>query len=98
MCRFISSNGATGFLLNLLTKRSLRGSSNWATSVQLTWHASARNLRAAFLTEPLGMDYLRQLSFMPKVDLSLYKQREQAYVKHCLLEEYLPEWAYKVGS
>lgn len=35
---------------------------------------------------------------MPKVDLSAYAGREQAYVKHCLLEEYLPEWAYKVGS
>ena len=35
---------------------------------------------------------------MPKVDLSHYKKREQAYVKHCLLEEYLPEWAYKVGT
>lgn len=35
---------------------------------------------------------------MPKVDLSNYKDREQAYVKHCLLEGYLPEWAYKVGS
>jgi three-Cys-motif partner protein len=36
--------------------------------------------------------------FMPKVDLSNYEGREQAYIKHCLLEEYLPEWAYKVGS
>jgi len=35
---------------------------------------------------------------MPKVDLSNYQGREQAYVKHCLLEGYLPEWAYKVGS
>jgi three-Cys-motif partner protein len=35
---------------------------------------------------------------MPKVDLSAYAGREQAYVKHCLLEEYLPDWAYKVGS
>ncbi len=35
---------------------------------------------------------------MPKVDLSHYQGREQAYIKHCLLEEYLPEWAYKVGS
>jgi three-Cys-motif partner protein len=35
---------------------------------------------------------------MAKVDLSNYVGREQAYVKHCLLEEYLPEWAYKVGS
>jgi three-Cys-motif partner protein len=35
---------------------------------------------------------------MPRVDLSNYEGREQAYVKHCLLEGYLPEWAYKVGS
>ena len=38
------------------------------------------------------------LLFMPKVDLSNYEGREQAYVKHCLLEGYLPEWGYKVGS
>lgn len=35
---------------------------------------------------------------MSKVDLAKYTNREQAYIKHCLLEEYLPEWAYKVGS
>ena len=35
---------------------------------------------------------------MPKVDLANYKDREQAYVKHCLLERYIPDWAYKVGS
>jgi three-Cys-motif partner protein len=35
---------------------------------------------------------------MPKVDFANYVGREQAYIKHCLLEEYLPEWAYKVGS
>jgi three-Cys-motif partner protein len=35
---------------------------------------------------------------MPQVDLSLYEGREQAYVKHCLLEEYLPDWGYKIGS
>lgn len=35
---------------------------------------------------------------MPKIDFSNYQGREQAYVKHCLLEEYLPDWAYKVGS
>jgi three-Cys-motif partner protein len=35
---------------------------------------------------------------MPKVDLSHYKEREQSYVKHCLLEEYLPDLAYKVGT
>ena len=35
---------------------------------------------------------------MPKVDLSNYKGREQAYVKHSLLEVYLPELAYRVGK
>jgi len=35
---------------------------------------------------------------MPKVDISQYQGREQAYVKHYLLEKYLPEWAYKVGT
>jgi three-Cys-motif partner protein len=35
---------------------------------------------------------------MPKVDLTAYEGREQAYIKHCLLEEYLPVWGYKVGS
>lgn len=35
---------------------------------------------------------------MPKVDLTNYQGREQAYIKHCLLEGYLPDWAYKVGS
>lgn len=34
---------------------------------------------------------------MPKADISNYKGREQAYIKHYLLEQYLPEWAYKVG-
>jgi three-Cys-motif partner protein len=38
------------------------------------------------------------LRFMPKVNLANYTNREQAYIKHCLLEEYLPDWAYKVGS
>jgi three-Cys-motif partner protein len=36
---------------------------------------------------------------MPKVDLANYVGgREQAYVKHCLLERYLSRWAYKIGS
>src|SRR5262249_26098770 len=35
---------------------------------------------------------------MPKVDFSHYRDREQAYIKHCLLEEYLPELTYKVGA
>lgn len=34
---------------------------------------------------------------MPKADLSHYQGREPAYVKHYLLERYLPDWAYKVG-
>lgn len=44
------------------------------------------------------MGYPTHALFMPKVDFSNYNKREQAYVKHCLLEEYLPDWAYKVGS
>jgi three-Cys-motif partner protein len=43
------------------------------------------------------MDYLTN-PFMAKVDLSNYSDREQAYVKHYLLQTYLPEWAYKVGT
>ena len=36
---------------------------------------------------------------MPKVDFSYYQGgREQAYIKHCLLEEYLPQLTYKVGT
>jgi three-Cys-motif partner protein len=35
---------------------------------------------------------------MPKVDFSHYEGREQAYVKHYLLEEYLSAWGYKIGS
>jgi three-Cys-motif partner protein len=35
---------------------------------------------------------------MPKANLSAYKGREQAYVKHYLLEKYLAPLAYKVGS
>jgi hypothetical protein len=35
---------------------------------------------------------------MPKVDLANYLQREQAYIKHCLLEQYLPELIYRVGK
>lgn len=35
---------------------------------------------------------------MPKVDFSNYEGREQAYVKHCLLQIYLPELAYRVGK
>lgn len=36
---------------------------------------------------------------MPKIDFSAYEGgREQAYIKHTLLEEYLPEWGFKVGT
>ncbi len=36
---------------------------------------------------------------MPKVDFQLYEGgREQAYVKHCLLEDYLAQLTYKVGD
>ena len=35
---------------------------------------------------------------MRKVDLADYAGREQAYIKHRLLAEYLPPLAYKVGS
>ena len=35
---------------------------------------------------------------MAKADISHYQGREQAYVKHYLLEKYLPDWAYKVGT
>ena len=42
---------------------------------------------------------LTQLSFMPKLDFSNYEgDREQAYVKHYLLEKYLSRWGYKIGS
>ena len=35
---------------------------------------------------------------MSKIDLSSYAGREQAYVKHCLLEKYLAPLVYKVGN
>jgi three-Cys-motif partner protein len=35
---------------------------------------------------------------MLKIDLAAYKDREQAFVKHCLLAQYLPELGFKVGS
>ena len=35
---------------------------------------------------------------MPKPDFTKYPERKSAaYIKHCLLQEYLPNWAYKVG-
>src|ERR1700730_6640785 len=49
--------------------------------------------------EALGMGYPTHAQYMPKIDFSQYEGgREQAYVKHCLLEGYLPDWAYKVGA
>ena len=73
-------------------------SSRRKTNDRLKWFGLARNLLAVFLKELLGTGCPTHLSFMPKVDLSNYQGREQAYVKHCLLERYLPDWAYKVGS
>jgi three-Cys-motif partner protein len=35
---------------------------------------------------------------MLKTNLENYRGREQAYVKHYLLEKYLSRWAYKIGS
>jgi len=35
---------------------------------------------------------------MPKLDVANYHGREQAYVKHYLLEKYLSRWGYKTGS
>ena len=35
---------------------------------------------------------------MPNIDLASYKKREQEFVKHSLLREYLPELGFKVGS
>lgn len=35
---------------------------------------------------------------MPKPDFNKYPEgKSAAYIKHCLLQEYLPSWAYKVG-
>lgn len=35
---------------------------------------------------------------MPKPDFTKYPEgKSAAYIKHCLLQEYLPSWAYKVG-
>ena len=52
---------------------------------------------ADYYKEQHGTVYLT-LRFMPKADLSHYQGREEAYVKHYLLEKYLPDWAYKVGT
>ncbi len=35
---------------------------------------------------------------MHKIDFAHYHGREQAYIKHCLLSEYLSGWSYRVGS
>jgi three-Cys-motif partner protein len=50
-----------------------------------------------YFKEQRGTVFLT-LRSMPKADLSHYQGREQAYVKHYLLEKYLPDWAYKVGT
>lgn len=45
------------------------------------------------------MDYLGRSAFMPKIEFSNYEGgREQAYVKHCLLESYLGQMVYRVGQ
>jgi three-Cys-motif partner protein len=46
-----------------------------------------------------GMGYPTHALFMPKIDLSNYEGgREQAYVKHYLLEKYLSSWGYIIGG
>lgn len=40
----------------------------------------------------------RTFQFMPKIDFSHYAGREQAFIKHCLLAEYLSGWSYRVAS
>src|SRR6266849_8965069 len=35
---------------------------------------------------------------MPDLDLSNYGDREQAFVKHSLLQNYLPQLAYKIST
>ncbi|HET9713708.1 MAG TPA: three-Cys-motif partner protein TcmP, partial [Pyrinomonadaceae bacterium] len=35
---------------------------------------------------------------MSKVDLTNYREREHAYIKHYLLAKYLSRWGYKIGS
>lgn len=52
---------------------------------------------ADYFKEQRGTVFLT-LRSMPKADLSHYRGREQAYVKHYLLEKYLPDWAYKVTT
>ena len=45
------------------------------------------------------MDSLSRVPLMPKIEFSNYEGgREQAYVKHCLLENYLAQLAYRVGQ
>src|SRR5260221_3991759 len=66
-------------------------------NVRSAWYAPAKRYLVACFKGRLGMDCLTQ-PFMLKVDLSNYEGREQAFVKHYLLEHYLPGWAYKVGS
>jgi three-Cys-motif partner protein len=35
---------------------------------------------------------------MSEIDLVHYEGREQAYIKHCLLNKYLSSWGFKIGS
>jgi three-Cys-motif partner protein len=45
------------------------------------------------------MDCLGHSPLMPKIEFSNYEGgREQAYVKHCLLENYLAQLVYRVGQ
>src|SRR6266581_697098 len=61
------------------------------------WCAPERNSPDECFTERRGMVCLA-LPFMPKPDFTKYPERKSAaYIKHCLLQEYLPNWAYKVG-
>src|SRR6266568_311768 len=66
---------------------------------QLRWLGWVKKRRAEFWKEQRGMECRSlQRLFMPDVDLGAYAGREQAYIKHCLLEKYLPDWGYKIGT
>src|SRR2546421_5667508 len=68
-------------------------------NVPFRWFDSPRKKPDEFLRGQRGMEcQTPNFWCMPKVDLSAYEGREQAYIKHGLLEEYLPDWGYKVGS
>src|SRR5437660_6421659 len=66
-------------------------------SVQSKWFAPVRNSPDEFFKGRHGTVYLAP-PFMPKPDFTKYPEwKSAAYIKHCLLQEYLPSWAYKVG-